>query len=73
MSPSIVLSAGTAPNFQAECGGWFGVTTVSWPILWYIASQYLVDTNYTIEEDVIVPVHVRKELHIGEPAGEAGA
>ena len=35
---------------------------MSWPILAYVCARYTLDTNYNKEEDVVVPIHVAKEM-----------
>jgi hypothetical protein len=71
----IVLSAGTAvafgvdatsPNYKSESGGWFAVTTLSWPILFYLAFTQISDTNYDQEIDVIAPTHIQERLQVNE-------
>lgn len=66
-----VLSAGTAvafgvdataPNYKAESGGWFGVTTLCWPILYFLAFTQVSDTNYDKEPEVIVPVDHQEKV-----------
>jgi hypothetical protein len=66
-----VLSAGTAvafgvdataPNYKAESGGWFGVTTLCWPILYFLAFTQVTDTNYDKEPEVIVPVDHQEKV-----------
>jgi hypothetical protein len=68
-----VLSAGTAVSFgvdataqpyQNENAAYFALTTLCWPILYFVAWKCTTDTNYFKEESVIVPIHVRKEMHI---------
>jgi hypothetical protein len=69
----IVLSAGTAvafgvdassPPYSAESAGWFGITTICWPILLFIAAFHVTDTNYGRETQVIVPLHARKAIEL---------
>jgi hypothetical protein len=68
-----VLSAGTAVSFgvdataqpyQNENAAYFALSTLCWPILYFVAWKWTTDTNYFKEESVIVPIHVRKEMHI---------
>jgi hypothetical protein len=68
------VSAGTAIGFGLNASGisfqrtsaaLFAMTTLSWPILLYIANQ-CTDTNYGTEENVIVPIHVRHELGLDD-------
>jgi hypothetical protein len=35
-----------------------------WPSLYYVVWKYMKDTNYFLEENVIVPIHARKQLQI---------
>lgn len=65
------LSAGTAVSFgvdataqpyENENAGYFALTTLCWPILYFVAWKCTTDTNYLTEGTVIVPIHVRKEL-----------
>ncbi|OAA55294.1 Major facilitator superfamily domain, general substrate transporter [Niveomyces insectorum RCEF 264] len=67
------LSAGTAVSFgvdatvqpyENENAGYFALTTICWPILYFVAWKCVNDTNYDKEENVIVPLHVRKEMHL---------
>ncbi|KAK0255925.1 hypothetical protein LTS09_009227 [Friedmanniomyces endolithicus] len=66
-----VLSAGTAVSFgvdataqpyENENAAYFALSTICWPILYYVVWKCTTDTNYLTEEGVIAPVHVRKEL-----------
>ncbi|KAI1622024.1 hypothetical protein EDD37DRAFT_687827 [Exophiala viscosa] len=68
-----ILSAGTAVSFgvdataqpyENENGAYFALATLCWPILYFVAWKYLKDTNYLDEDSVIVPLHVRKDLHL---------
>lgn len=38
-------------------------------MLYFVVWKYTTPTNYLLEEDVIVPVHVRKELGIEGVSG----
>lgn len=69
----LVLSSGTAVSFgtdatkqpyENENAAYFALATLCWPILYFVAWKYTTDTNYYQEETVIVPIHVRKEMHI---------
>ncbi|KAK4892204.1 hypothetical protein LTR27_009213 [Elasticomyces elasticus] len=66
-----ILSAGTAIAFgvdatqqpyENENAGYFALSTICWPILFYIVWKCTTDTNYLTEEGVVAPIHVRKEL-----------
>jgi hypothetical protein len=68
-----VLSAGTAVSFgvdataqpyENENAAYFALSTLCWPILYFVAWKWTTDTNYFKEESVIVPIHVRKEMRI---------
>lgn len=70
---TVVLSSGTAVSFgvdataqpyENENGAYFALTTICWPILYYIVWKCTTETNYLSEEGVIAPVHVRKEMGI---------
>ncbi|KIW25919.1 uncharacterized protein PV07_09053 [Cladophialophora immunda] len=70
-----VLSAGTSVCFGLNAtripyqninGALFALTTLCWPILFFIAYKYATDTNYGKEETVTIPIHVRKELGFDE-------
>ena len=74
-----MLSAGTAISFgcdasaqpyENENAAFFALTMLCWPSLYYVVWKYINDTNYLIEENVIVPIHTRKELQSREE--EAG-
>ncbi|GAB7355475.1 hypothetical protein MBLNU459_g5972t1 [Dothideomycetes sp. NU459] len=77
-----ILSAGTAvsfgvdataPPYENENAAYFALATICWPILYYVATKYTTDTNYLKEEGVIVPMDVRKKMHIeGVEVGEDG-
>lgn len=65
------LSSGTAVSFgvdataqpyRNENAAYFALTTLCWPILYFVAWKYTTTTNYMKEDSVIVPVHVRKEM-----------
>ncbi|EED17435.1 conserved hypothetical protein [Talaromyces stipitatus ATCC 10500] len=65
------LSAGTAVSFgvdataqpyENENAAYFALTTLCWPILYFITWKCTTDTNYMKEDTVIVPIHVRKEI-----------
>lgn len=70
-----VLSSGTAISFgvdatsqpyENENAAWFALTTICWPILYFVAWNCTTDTNYMREESVVTPVHVRKELGMAD-------
>ncbi|KAL1901094.1 hypothetical protein Sste5346_002161 [Sporothrix stenoceras] len=73
------LSAGTAVSFgvdatvqpyENENAAYFALTTICWPILYFVAWKCIKPTNYDREDSVIVPIHVRQELHLdGEKTG----
>jgi hypothetical protein len=52
--------------YQNINGALFALTTLCWPILFFIAYKYTTDTNYGKEESVTIPMHVRKELGFDE-------
>ncbi|KAL1867535.1 hypothetical protein VTK73DRAFT_4138 [Phialemonium thermophilum] len=67
------LSAGTAISFgvdataqpyENENAAYFALATLCWPILYFIAWRCISSTNYFKEESVVVPIHVRKDLHL---------
>ncbi|KAJ6445379.1 Glycerol 2-dehydrogenase (NADP(+)) [Purpureocillium lavendulum] len=64
------LSAGTAVSFgvdatdqpyENENAAYFALTTMCWPILFYVAWKYTSETNYFKEETVIAPLRVRPD------------
>ncbi|KXL49290.1 hypothetical protein M433DRAFT_132666 [Acidomyces richmondensis BFW] len=66
-----VLSAGTAVSFgidataqpyENENAAYFTLSTICWPILYFVTWKCTTNTNYLSESGVIAPVHVRKEL-----------
>ncbi|KAK5043607.1 hypothetical protein LTR84_011367 [Exophiala bonariae] len=68
-----LLSAGTAISFgcdataqpyENENAAFFALTMLCWPSLFYVVWKYMKDTNYFLEEGVIVPIHARKQLQI---------
>jgi hypothetical protein len=64
----------TAIPFEHINGALFALTTISWPVLYYVAYNCTTDTNYGKEKTVVIPVHVRRELDladIDDGAGEA--
>ncbi|EXJ88510.1 hypothetical protein A1O1_05440 [Capronia coronata CBS 617.96] len=72
------LSAGTAVSFgvdatsqpyENENAAYFALATTCWPIMFFIAWKCTTATNYPLEKDVVVPVHVRKELGIDDIDG----
>lgn len=74
----LVLSAGTAVSFgvdatsqpyKNENAAYFALSLITWPILYFVVWKYTTPTNYLLEEDVIAPVHVRKELGIAGISG----
>lgn len=74
-SDHAVLSAGTAISFgvdataqpyENENAAYFALTMLCWPSLYYVIWRYVTDTNYFLEENVIVPIHARKELKFQE-------
>lgn len=52
----------TSQPYENENAAWFALTTLCWPILYFIAWKCTTDTNYMKEETVVTPVHMRKEL-----------
>lgn len=69
----LVLSAGTAVSFgvdatvqpyENENAAYFALSTLCWPILYFVAWKCTTDTNYLTEAGVVAPLHVRKELGI---------
>jgi hypothetical protein len=44
----------------------FALTTLCWPIVYFAAYKYTTDTNYGNEDTVIVLIHVRHELGLGD-------
>jgi len=65
LSASTAVSFGTdatAQPYENENAAFFALATLCWPILFFVAYKYTLDTNYFKEETVVVPVHVRKEL-----------
>ena len=75
------LSAGTcvsfgvdsaSPPYENENGGYFALSFITWPILYFIAWRFTTETNYLQEGNVVVPVHVREEMGVeGENVEEA--
>lgn len=67
----------TAPPYENENAAYFSLATICWPILAFVAYKCTTDTNYGTEHDVVVPIHVRKELQIdgltadGRPSTDA--
>ena len=67
MSSGTAISFGvdaTAQPYENENAAWFALTTICWPILYFIAWKCTTDTNYMKEETVITPVHMRNELEV---------
>ncbi len=65
------ISAGTCVGFATDAtsqpysnegGAIFALTTICWPLMWYVVKTYATDTQYFKEENVVVPIHVRKEM-----------
>lgn len=83
--PPSRLSTGTAVSFgvdateqpyENENAAYFALTTLCWPILYFVAWKYTSDTNYFKEETVIAPLHVRPDKAIegaGSSHGDAEA
>lgn len=70
----------TSQPYENENAAWFALTTLCWPILYFIAWKCTTDTNYMKEETVVTPVHMRKELAATDvndlspvPASESGS
>ncbi|KAH8805488.1 hypothetical protein F5884DRAFT_799458 [Xylogone sp. PMI_703] len=66
-----LLSAGTAVSFgtdataqpyENENAAYFALTMLCWPIMFFVAWKATLDTNYFLEETVIVPVHIREQI-----------
>jgi hypothetical protein len=49
-----------------ENAAFFALTMICWPSLFYVTYKYATDTNYFKEAGVIVPIHVRKEMHMAQ-------
>ena len=67
MSAGTAVSFGvdaTEPPYRNENAAYFSLATLCWPIMFFIAWKYTKATNYLDEKDVIVPMHVRKEMEI---------
>jgi hypothetical protein len=67
------LSAGTAVSFglcaahvpfRNIAGAFFALSTLMWPILYYVVWKYTTNTNYGTETMVIPPVHMQEELNL---------
>ena len=54
----------TAPPYENENAAYFSLATICWPILAFVAWKCTTDTNYMKEDTVIVPLHVRKAMHL---------
>ncbi|OAL35292.1 hypothetical protein AYO20_05343 [Fonsecaea nubica] len=70
-----VLSAGAAVSFGINAsllpfenvnGEFFAISTLCRPILYFVVWKTATETSYGTEEDVIVPVHIRQEMGIGD-------
>ena len=66
-----VISAGTCVSFatdatsqpyMSENAAMFSLATISMPIMFFVTYKYAKDTQYYKEENVVVPIHVRKEI-----------
>lgn len=69
MSSGTAISFGvdaTSQPYENENAAWFALTTICWPILYFIAWKCTTPTNYMKEKTVIAPVHVRKELGVSD-------
>lgn len=69
----LVLSAGTAISFGVDATAQpyenenayiFALSLICWPILFFVAYKYTTDTNYLKEENVVVPLHVLREMEL---------
>lgn len=69
------LSAGTAVSFgvdataqpyENENAAWFALATLCWPIMAFVAWKCVTDTNYNKEENVVIPIHMRKKLGVSD-------
>ncbi|EXJ73194.1 uncharacterized protein A1O5_02954 [Cladophialophora psammophila CBS 110553] len=58
----------TAQPYSNEGAAIFALTTICWPILWFVVKNYTTATQYYKEENVVVPIHVRKEMGYLEDA-----
>lgn len=59
----------TSQPYENENAAYFALSLITWPILYFVVWKYTTPTNYLLEEDVIAPVHVRKELGIEGVSG----
>lgn len=48
----------------------FALTVLCWPVL-YFTGQSTLDTNYGVEETVVIPIHVKRELGLDDTSKEA--
>ncbi|OKL55528.1 hypothetical protein UA08_09213 [Talaromyces atroroseus] len=76
------LSSGTAVSFgvdataqpyENENAAYFALSTLCWPILYFVVWKYTSDTNYLKEDTVISPIHVRvaQEIEGVAPSSKA--
>lgn len=61
----------TEQPYENENAAIFALATLSWPIMFFVAWKYTKDTNYMDETDVVVPIHVRKELGLDADGASA--
>lgn len=56
----------TEQPYENENAGYFALTTLCWPILYFVVWKCTSATNYFKEENVIAPMDVRKEVGVEE-------
>ena len=82
MSLLLVLSAGTAVSFGLDASlvsymseniTWFVLATITWPILAFMVSNFVVDSNYFKEDSVFAPQHILdSRMHREEQSAALG-
>jgi uncharacterized membrane protein len=81
MSFLLVLSAGTAVSFGLDASlvsymseniTWFVLATITWPILAFVVSNFVDDSNYFKEDSVFAPQYIVDSRHREERSAALG-
>jgi hypothetical protein len=81
MSLLLVLSAGTAVSFGLDASlvsymseniTWFVLATITWPILAFVVSNFVDDSNYFKEDSVFAPQHILDSRYREEQSAALG-
>lgn len=63
----------TMQPYENENAAWFALSTISWPLLYFVTWKCTSATNYHKEHGVIAPIEARKEAESEKVGAVAGS